>query len=303
MSFLGVDLLNKGQRKCRLLGCDVTYLTPLPKVGSVLQYKSTLDKHASYRDSLLIFYHCDCSVGNTPVFRIQNGQGGFFRDQEIENASGIDVSLDGLPWTDTSELGKRLSPQTSKTTFSDEDIQAYLKGDLVTCFGEEIFSLTKTHTQTSRTQSGNMNFMHRIIELDFEGGPQKRGYLCGECTIRPDDWFFKAHFKNDPCMPGVLIVEGCAQMVAFFATAMGLTLNRDEWRFEPVLDHAMTFQFRGEVGPGTQTLVYKIYIDRIVAGPVPMVFAHAFCLRDGLEIFLGKNLGLRLVPPDREGEY
>ena len=42
------------------------------------------------------------------------------------------------------------------------------------------------------------------------------------------------HFKNDPCMPGTLMFEGCLQAMAFYLAALGYTLERDGWRFEPV---------------------------------------------------------------------
>jgi 3-hydroxymyristoyl/3-hydroxydecanoyl-(acyl carrier protein) dehydratase len=37
------------------------------------------------------------------------------------------------------------------------------------------------------------------------------------------DWFFQGHFKDDPCMPGTLMFEGCLQALAFYLTALGYT--------------------------------------------------------------------------------
>ena len=41
--------------------------------------------------------------------------------------------------------------------------------------------------------------------------------------IRPEDWYFSGHFKNDPCMPGTLMFEACLQTMAFYLAALGFT--------------------------------------------------------------------------------
>ena len=79
-----------------------------------------------------------------------------------------------------------------------------------------------------------MRFFDEVTNFDSAGGPWGRGYLRATQAIAPDDWFFEGHFKNDPCMPGTLMFEGCLQMMAFYLAAMGYTLDRDGFRFEPV---------------------------------------------------------------------
>jgi 3-hydroxymyristoyl/3-hydroxydecanoyl-(acyl carrier protein) dehydratase len=58
-------------------------------------------------------------------------------------------------------------------------------------------------------------------------------------AIAPDLWFFEGHFKNDPCMPGTLMLEGAVQALAFFMAALGCTVRRDGWRFEPAKNENM----------------------------------------------------------------
>ena len=41
-------------------------------------------------------------------------------------------------------------------------------------------------------------------------------------------------------MPGTLMFEGCLQAMAFYLAALGFTLDRDGWRFEPVPGHEST---------------------------------------------------------------
>ena len=39
ISYMGIDLLNKGERSYRLLGCTMTYHGDLPTVGDTLEYE------------------------------------------------------------------------------------------------------------------------------------------------------------------------------------------------------------------------------------------------------------------------
>ena len=42
------------------------------------------------------------------------------------------------------------------------------------------------------------------------------GYLRARTPVTPDDWYFDGHFKNDPCMPGTLMFEGCFQALSVY---------------------------------------------------------------------------------------
>ncbi len=50
-----------------------------------------------------------------------------------------------------------------------------------------------------------------ITNLDFNGGPWGRGYLCAEYEVKPGHWLFACHFKDDPCLPGTLMFEAAIQ--------------------------------------------------------------------------------------------
>ena len=89
-------------------------------------------------------------------------------------------------------------------------------------------------------------------------------------AVTPDDWFFDGHFKNDPCMPGTLMFEGCLQAMAFYLAALGYTLDRDGWRFEPVPERAVPMlRAAARSRPTSQQLVYEVFVDEVRAGPDP----------------------------------
>jgi 3-hydroxyacyl-[acyl-carrier-protein] dehydratase len=68
---------------------------------------------------------------------------------------------------------------------------------------------------------------------DFE--VQKHAY--GYRNVTWNDWFFKVHYPNDPCMPGNLIAEAMGQMLGFTVLALpenkgkaALLVNTDGFR-------------------------------------------------------------------------
>ncbi|MCM2256303.1 MAG: hypothetical protein NDJ94_11600 [Vicinamibacteria bacterium] len=141
-----------------------------------------------------------------------------------------------------------------------------------------------------------MLLLHEVETIDPNGGPWQRGYLKARWDFTPDDWFFKGHFKNDPCMPGTLMFEGCLQTMAVYLAAHGHTIARDGWRFEPVPEVAYKLRCRGQAIPSSKTLVYELFIEEIEDGPEPTLWADLLCTVDGLKAFHCRRMGLRLVP-------
>lgn len=80
-----------------------------------------------------------------------------------------------------------------------------------------------------------------IVELDR--GKRAVGIL----NVTADKWFFNGHFPGRPIMPGVLIVEAMAQVVAF------LILSEEENRGKlPLFGAIENCRFKRRVSPGEQ---------------------------------------------------
>ena len=174
-------------------------------------------------------------------------------------------------------------------------VHAFSEGRLHEAFGAG-FERARTHTRSPRIPSGRMCLLHEITHIDPHGGPQGRGYLRAVWRVSPDDWFFDGHFKDDPCMPGTLMADATLQALAVYMSAMGFSLTRDGWRFEPVAGAKYTFRCRGQAVPTSRELVYEIFVHEISAGPEPTVYADLLCTVDGLKAFQCGRMGLRLVP-------
>jgi 3-hydroxymyristoyl/3-hydroxydecanoyl-(acyl carrier protein) dehydratase len=294
ISYLGIDLVNRGKRSYRLLGCELTYHGSLPRPGETLRYDIHVDSHARQGDVRLFFFHYDCLCNGRPMLTVRKGQAGFFSKQELDESAGV-------LWTPESQEilpDARLdAPAVSCTRgqFTAEQVRAFSEGDLFACFGPG-FEAGQSHVRTPAIQTGKMLLVTRVDEFDPKGGPWRRGYLRATTPISPDDWFFAGHFKNDPCMPGTLMFEGCLQMMAIYLAGLGYTLNRDGWRFEPVPEENYKLQCRGQVIPPSKSLVCEMFVEEVHDGPFPTVYADLLGTVDGLKAFHARRVGLRLVP-------
>jgi acyl transferase domain-containing protein/3-hydroxymyristoyl/3-hydroxydecanoyl-(acyl carrier protein) dehydratase len=294
ISWLGVDFLNQGERVYRLLGCELTYHGHLPVAGETLRYAITVDGHAAQGPVRLFFFHYDCEVAGRRQISVRGGQAGFFTNEELADSGGVLWD----PAAETPKPSPRLDPPAVPavaTRLSRAQLEAFAAGRAHEAFGDG-FLRAATHVQPPRIAGGDMLLLHEVEELAPRGGPWQRGYLRARWDFTPDDWFFDGHFKNDPCMPGTLMFEGCLQTMAVYLAAHGYTLARDGWRFEPVPEVAYKLRCRGQAIPASKTLVYELFVEEIEDGPEPTLWADLLCTVDGLKAFHCRRMGLRLVP-------
>ncbi len=294
ISWLGVDAHNRGERVYRLLGCELTYHGDLPRRGDTLQFEIAIDGHAAQGDVRLMFFHYQCINGARPQLSVRKGQAGFFTEAELADSAGCLWSAEQQVPVANPILDPPLVDCT-RSALSREQLQELAAGDAAACFGPG-FELARTHTRTPGIQGGQLLLLDRVVELAQRGGPWQRGYLRAELDIDPSQWFFDGHFKNDPCMPGTLMFEACLQAMAIYLASCGYTLRRDGWRFQPVPELAYALQCRGQVTPRSRLLVTEVFVEEVIAGPLPTVYADLLCTVDGLKAFHARRVALQLVP-------
>ncbi|MCU0655141.1 MAG: polyketide synthase dehydratase domain-containing protein [Polyangiaceae bacterium] len=294
ISWMGIDFLNRGERIYRLLGCDLRYHGPLPKPGDTLRYDIHVDGHAKHEDVRLFFFHYDCKVDGQVRLSVRHGQAGFFTEQELANSGGILWEVESGERTENPRLAAPRTPGMPGS-YARAAIDAVADGRPWECFGPS-HNRARTHTRTPRVGGGRLQLFDEITHLDPKGGPWGRGYFRAVQKISPEDWFFTGHFKGDPCMPGTLMFEGCQQAMAFYLLAMGFALDADGWTFEPVPDETYKLRCRGQVIPSSKELIYELFVDEIIDGPVPTLYADLLCTVDGLKAFHCRRMGMRLAP-------
>jgi acyl transferase domain-containing protein/3-hydroxymyristoyl/3-hydroxydecanoyl-(acyl carrier protein) dehydratase len=294
ISWLGVDFEMKGERVYRLLGCELTFHGGAPKVGDTLCHEIHIDRHAKQGPVRLFFFHSDTRVNGEVRLSVHNGQAGFFTDEELAGSNGVLWDPETTGPTPNAAAPK---PKVAgvPAAYSAEKLRLAAMGGVWECFGKG-FEFAGPHQRGPGFCAPEHLLFDKVTKLDLTGGPWKRGYLKAELPIAPDAWFFAPHFKDDPCMPGTLMIDGCLQAMSFYLQALGTTLYRDGWRFEVVQDTAYQLRCRGQVIPSSKLLEYELFIDEFVDGPQPVLWADVLCTVDGLKAFHCKRLGLKLIP-------
>jgi PfaB family protein len=127
------------------------------------------------------------------------------------------------------------------------------------------------------------------------GGPRKLGFVRASKQVDPDEWFFKAHFFQDPVCPGSLGIESFLQLIKFMA------INRwgeliDSHQFEHLSESTHNWVYRGQIIPQNKKIEVEAEVTSIQELPDPVITADGCLKVDGLIIYKMQNFGYRLVP-------
>ena len=294
ISWLGVDFENKGKRVYRLLGIDAIAFHGMLKVGDRMIVDINCGGFAKVGPVRLFFFNSYGWVNGQMVSAVRNGQAGFFTEAELKSSGGILWKPDQAKPREGGRCGVPVVDH-GKRSFSAEEVRAFAEDRPVDCFGP-LYAETLNHTRTPRIQRGLMQLIDEITEFDPKGGPWGRGYIQAVKHLTDEEWFYDGHFKGDPCMPGTLTLEAIAQLGMFYAAAMGHTLGRDGWRFEPLLGELSHVRARGQTVPGARKVVYELFIEDVNTAPVPTMHAQGLSTVDGLRAFHGGSTGGQLIP-------
>ncbi len=135
-----------------------------------------------------------------------------------------------------------------------------------------------------------------IIDIYMpDGGPFGLGFIRGTKKVDPGEWFFKAHFYQDPVCPGSLGIESFLQLIKFMA------LNRwghmaDSHRFAFFLEKSHSWIYRGQITPKNKKIEVEAIVTDLHDMPIPYIVANGYLKVDGLYIYKMENFGIKLVP-------
>ena len=134
----------------------------------------------------------------------------------------------------------------------------------------------------------------RITRISDRGGSQDKGEIEAELEVRPDLWFFKYHFQNDPVMPGCLGLDAMWQLVGFFlgwlgGLGRGRALGVGEVKFS------------GMVLPSAKLVSYYIDLKRVIMRRLVLGVADGIMKVDGKVIYEAKDLRVGLFADQAQG--
>jgi acyl transferase domain-containing protein/3-hydroxymyristoyl/3-hydroxydecanoyl-(acyl carrier protein) dehydratase len=136
--------------------------------------------------------------------------------------------------------------------------------------------------------------LRMIDRIDWflpDGGPTGLGFIEGSKDVRPEEWFFKAHFYQDPVMPGSLGLEAMLQLLKIVAHA--------HWRPGPGAHFvanlgAHRWMYRGQVIPSNK----QVRVQAMVTSrddSLRRLTADGCLSVDGLVIYRMQDFTLQLI--------
>lgn len=135
-----------------------------------------------------------------------------------------------------------------------------------------------------------------IDALQFDGGPHGFGFVSGHKRVDPSEWFFQAHFFQDPVMPGSLGLEALQQLMLVYARERFTALQTTHRLQSMAVGHPHVWQYRGQVVPTNALVQVQAQVKQVVDGPAPMIVSDGQLICDGKVIYAMKDFAVRLVP-------
>ena len=197
---------------------------------------------------------------------------GYFTLQALDSQAGLDAGKQTPRWIDTVDLDPAQVVTLNPRAVNGEGYLSLPRGDGMLAFTDEI----------------------KIVP---GGGKYDAGYAYANTIIDPTAWFFKAHFHQDPVMPGSIGVETIMQALQAYAIETGLGADFDNPHFAQ-LDggHKISWRYRGQILSDSDKSHVEANIKEIRREPGRVVvIADASLWRDKLRIYEVTDIGLTIV--------
>jgi 3-hydroxymyristoyl/3-hydroxydecanoyl-(acyl carrier protein) dehydratase len=131
------------------------------------------------------------------------------------------------------------------------------------------------------------------------GGPHGQGFVRGYKQVDPNEWFFKAHFYQDPVCPGSLGLESMLQLLKLVAARrFGAQCGPDATFEVMALETPHEWIYRGQILPTNQRVTVEATLKRVDEKTLTIV-ADGLLRVDGLSIYQMKDFTLSVRPARR----
>ncbi|SHF07962.1 hypothetical protein [Streptoalloteichus hindustanus] len=129
------------------------------------------------------------------------------------------------------------------------------------------------------------------------GGDHGGGYLCGWRRIRPDDWFFACHFRDDPVMPGSLGLEAVLTGLRAHLLDSGLVDDIPDPAFTVAPGVATRWKYRGQILPSDEEMTFDVHLGEVRrAGGRLVVTAEANVWKPGQRVYRVDGIAVEVRP-------
>lgn len=290
ISYLGIDLRNRGERYYRLLDSTLVFHGDLPEGGQTLRYDITIDRFSWNGDMLLFFFKYRCYADGQLILELENASAGFFTQEELDHGRGAVEAPGGEP------LAQKFFKPLARTAINrvgPEQLAALAAGARAAVFGEGHAQPAGTNPSL-RLPVDRLRLIDEITRIDRTGGSRGLGQITAMTYLDPEGWYFACHFVDDPVLAGSMIAEGAVQVLQTYALYLGMHLCLPDARFQSVIGLRTDVKVRGQVTPATPSIRYEVDIDALTLVPRPTVIAHITVYDADKPIVSMRNFGVQL---------
>ena len=277
-AYMGSALKSDKDLKFRNLGGDaVLYRNVFPDANTLVM-RTRLKQVSSAADMIIEQFDMEILAADQIIYKGQTTFG-FFADEALAQQVGIRDALQSAyrpPQEETLRTGSHRFEDNAPITPEDPLVDP---------------------TPSLAMPAKALRMIDEIEIYIPDGGPFGLGFIRGLKIVDPDEWFFKAHFYQDPVCPGSLGIESFLQLIKFMALDRWEHLAESH-QFALMTEEPHHWIYRGQIIPENKKIEVEAVVTQIQTKPVPSIMANGFLKVDGLYIYKMENFGFRLIPAD-----
>ena len=139
----------------------------------------------------------------------------------------------------------------------------------------------------------DLRMLDRVTVYAPDQGSASLGYYEAEKDVDPEEWFFKAHFYEDPVMPGSLGLEALLQLARWVLNERAGPLTGT---IQPMLDQQeIEWVYRGQVTQDRSKITVAIDVLEVCEGSTPSIRCDGVLFADGVPLYSLGNFGLAVI--------
>ena len=274
----------------RNLDGQATLLQELVPAGGTLRTHTRMTNQSISGSMIIQSFEVQCTIDHVPVYELTTTFG-FFPHAALQNQVGLpltDLDRERLSAPPEVTLDRELRASWSTQGRSENGRSAEL----------ELPPVVDLSTPPDAEHPGLWpDAMLRMIDRITSWKESATGVrVRAEKDVDPAEWFFKAHFFQDPVQPGSLGVEAMIQTLRYALLRLGLHRRFERPVIEPLALHqALTWKYRGQVIPENQKISILLDLHTVEEhADETLLVSEAWLLVDGLKIYHTSNLALRV---------
>ncbi|MEN8244753.1 MAG: beta-ketoacyl synthase N-terminal-like domain-containing protein [Thermodesulfobacteriota bacterium] len=274
-AYMGSALKSEKDLRFRNLGGKTLVLQDIYPEACTLTVRCRLVQVSEVSDMLIEAYEFQVLKNGVPVYQGETNFG-FFTRAALDAQKGIrDNDLPhNYPWVENTQVEGAKEDLTDEPPMAPDDLQT---GSM----------------QPMALPGKALRMIDRIDIFKPQGGPHGLGFILASKRVDPEEWFFKAHFFQDPVCPGSLGLESLFQLLKYISLHHWGETHDSQWSMDSESEHIWTY--RGQILPDNKVIQIEAVVTRIQDEPKPAIFVDGLLSVDGLVIYKMENFGLKLV--------